>query len=289
MEMKVRPIGVYDSGIGGLTVLKVLKEKLPNESFVYFADTANLPYGNKSKAQIIDYSNNIISWFQNDIGAKLVVAACHTSSGLALEEISDNFAVPIVGTIYPLLNCILNNDFYKKIGVIATPASVAIRTHEKVIIKHGFHGQIFSIECPDFVPLIEADQLNMDALKECARNYLSIFERLQLDTLIYGCTHYPLIKSVIEEILPNGIRYIDPAEHITQEVVRLLTQNSLLNESSDQTPSRFYCSNNPELFSTKVEKLMGIYKPSIALKDVHNSSIECQENGSFKQIDAALL
>lgn len=267
--MKDKPIGIYDSGIGGVTVLEALRKKFPGERFIYFADTLNLPYGEKSKEQIINYSINIINWFQNKIGAKLVVAACHTSSGIALDEISSHFSIPIVGTMFPLLSCMGNNN-YKKVGIIATPASAANRTHEKFLRKHGFQGKVFSIGCPNFVPLIEAGHLEEDALRACAKNYLTIFEKQGLDTLVYGCTHYPFIKALIEEILPAEMKYIDPSEHIAQEVEDLLTRSMLLNDDIESLPTRFYCSNNPEVFLTKLQKLSAIYTDSVTLENIHD-------------------
>lgn len=269
--MKDRPIGIYDSGIGGVTVLEALCKRFPRERFVYFADTLNLPYGEKSKIQIIKYSKNIISWFQNKIEAKLVVAACHTSSGIALDKIASNFRIPIVGTMFPLLSCLENNVDYKKVGIIATPASAANHTHAKFLRKHGFQGEIFSISCPNFVPLIEAGQLKGEALSICAKNYLNIFEKQDLDTLIYGCTHYPIIKSIIEEILPTKIKYIDPAEFMAQEVETLLTKSMLLNDISSSLPPHFYCSSNPEAFLAKLQRLRPVHPASVTYENIHAS------------------
>lgn len=270
--MKDRPIGIYDSGIGGATVLEVLCKRFPRERFIYFADTINLPYGEKSNAQIIHYSSNIISWFQNEIGAKLVVAACHTSSGIALDKISSNFKIPVVGTMLPLLKCIETNDASKKVGIIATPASAANQTHAKFLKMHGFQGQVFSIGCPDFVPLIEAGHLKEEALRVCAKKYLSIFEKQQLDTLVYGCTHYPIIKSIIEEILPTEMEYVDPAEYMAHAVEDLLTKSMLFNESMSALPPRFYCSNNPEVFLNKLKHLRTIFTDSVTLENIHGAS-----------------
>lgn len=271
--MSVQPIGIYDSGIGGLTVLKTLYEKFPNERFVYFGDTINLPYGSKSESQIIQYSRNIIEWFQKEINVKLIVAACHTSSALALEEISPDCKVPIIGTIYPLVKGLLRREVSPKIGIIATPASVKSLTHEKIFVKAGFQGEIVSISCPDFVPLIEADYWNKEALKKCAEIYLKVFEERGLDTLIYGCTHYPFIRSIIEEILPISVKTVDPSEYIASEVFDILFAKKLLHKEEASGVGYFFCSSDAQRFTGKIQKFLGRKKVLVTVKDVHSSCI----------------
>jgi len=261
--MDRRPIGIYDSGVGGLTVLMALKKALPNEDFIYFADTVNLPYGNKSPEQITEFSHRIISWMQNKISAKMVISACHTSSALALESASNKFKIPVIGTIMPLLRCIINNNSYKRIGIIATLASATSRAHETIFLKNGFTGTVRSIACPDFVPLIESNQIDLLTLKKCATEYLSVFKEENLDTLIYGCTHYPFIKNIITNILPIEMQYIDPAEYISIEVEESLSSSSSLNKSGGNV--KFYSSSDPEAFAAKLNLLTGI-KGKVVLK-----------------------
>jgi len=260
-----RPIGIYDSGIGGLTVLKTLIEQLPNEKFIYFADTANLPYGNKTPGEIIQFSHNIISWFQNTMQTKLVIAACHTSSALALNKLSDNtanFDIPIIGTIYPMLNTIINSKQHNNIGIIATKASIESKIHENIFKAHGFNGKIVSISCPNFVPIIEADSIDHKELDYHAEIYLREFIKEDLDTLIFGCTHYPLIKTNIAKLLPKHIKYIDPAEHIARDTIALLTNNNLLNslnQTSNQSNLTFYCSKDADKFGSKIKNILHIH------------------------------
>lgn len=270
--MKNNPIGVYDSGVGGLTVLKTLREKMPKENFVYFADTVNLPYGNKTPQQIVDYSHNIISWFQNEINAKLVIAACHTSSSLALDKIKNDFHIPVIGTIYPLVNGIITNNAHNNIGIIATKASVASRMHETQLVKHGFSGKITSIACPDFVPLIESHAINHSALKNVAHEYLNEFKNAKLDTLIYGCTHYPFVKYIIEEILPMDIHHIDPAHFIAAEAHDYLSKTLQINDDNKKGETHFYCSQDPTIFATKLTQLFGIKNPTVKLLNLNRVS-----------------
>lgn len=268
--MKKRSIGIYDSGIGGLTVLQALRTALPHENFVYFADTLNLPYGDKTKDEIVHYSHNIISWLTTEKDVKLVIAACHTSSALALDHIGDNFDVPILGTIYPLVQCLLANPEHKRIGIIATVASAKSQTHAKIFKDQGFSGEIMSIGCPDFVPLIESHPLDTVSLTACAQDYLSAFEKHQLDTLIYGCTHYPFIKNMIEDILPPTMTYIDPATHIADEAREQLQQQSLLNDSPSEGDVVFYCSHDPHVLAPKIQSLLGIATPHVICDNIHS-------------------
>lgn len=252
--MSTRPIGIYDSGIGGLTVLQALQEKLPHESFVYFADTAHLPYGTKSAAEIIQYSHDIVSWFQNDLGAKLVIAACHTSSALALEHIAPSFSIPLIGTIYPLLPALQGSS--QRVGLIATPASVKSRMHETIFRAYGFTGEFVPIACPEFVPLIEATPTDRHAIRQYAEHYLQAFETHQLDTLLYGCTHYPFIHTIIQELLPTTTRYLNPARFIADKAYQTLLEHEQLSKA-DFGSVQYYCSQTPEILETKLMALLG--------------------------------
>lgn len=246
-------IGVYDSGVGGLTVLKTLKHLLPEETFIYFGDTLHLPYGNKTPEQIIGYSRDIIDWFQNEMKVKLVVAACNTSSALALDALSHKFEIPLVGTIYPLLQELLNHDIYKNVGIIATEASAKSAMHEKIFKSHGFKGNITTISCPDFVPLIESGNLNSVDLKAAAERYLEPYKAL--DTLIFGCTHYPFIKDTIRSILPPWVHYIDPADYMGFEVLNILNAEGKLSHEKGQ--DQYFCSHDSEGFALKIKNLTG--------------------------------
>lgn len=255
--MSTKPIGVYDSGIGGLTVLRALQKQLPHENFVYFADTAHLPYGDKTPQQIRDYSNEILIWMRDVADAKMIVAACHTSSAIALPALISEFSMPIVGTILPLLETILSIKD-PKIGIIATPAAAASHMHERIFSQYGFMGTITTIGCPDFVPLIEAGlaagQMDTPLLQERARECLQPFYTQKLNTLIYGCTHYPLIQSIIEPLLPDGVRCIDPAEAVAKKVIYDLERSHLRNTSGLAPSISFECNADREVFQKKVER-----------------------------------
>ena len=255
--MTSRPIGIYDSGIGGLTVLRELRKLLPHEDFIYFADTKNLPYGNKSQEQIVEFSRSIIHWFKESCDAKLVVAACHTSSALALDNLSNQFEIPLIGTIRPLLKNILNTPRHQRIGIIATEASAKSQTHATIFRNHGYNGDIHTVGCPDFVPLIESGHLDTESIRSAAKTYLDQFKDLNPDTLIFGCTHYPFIRPLIESLLPTTTHYIDPAEAMSKEVQRHLEISDTLQKRLTFGNVHFVCSSSPHTFEPKVHQFMG--------------------------------
>jgi len=258
MSNQNKPIGVFDSGSGGLTVLRVLQQQFPHEEFIYFADTANLPYGTKSPAEIIAFTRNAFRWLCSVAQVKMIVVACNTSSSLALETIKKDFDIPIIGTIYPLIHVVLTNNLYQNYGIIATPASAHSKMHEKILKAHGFTGTITTIACPDFVPLIEAPERDTQKIIAVARTYLAPFHTQQCDTLIYGCTHYPLIADIIESLLPPTMHYIDPAYAMADTVATFLDEKKLRTTHATASSTRYYCTSNPELFARKIAQIMKI-------------------------------
>lgn len=260
------PIGIFDSGVGGLTVLRALREAMPNERLVYFADTANVPYGEKTPDQIKGFSRQILAWMQNDLGVKLVIAACHTSSALALNEVAKEFKIPVIGTIDPTVAAVLQDKKHNRIGIIATPASANNRTHETALIQSGYQGLIHTIACREFVPLIESGNLEGPQLHEFTQQYLEPFHAMNLTTLIYGCTHYPWIADIISQYLPPLVVCIDPAQHIVVQTNHTLAQNALLNQASISPPVDFYCSARPNQFAEVTGRFLLMPAPAVKLK-----------------------
>ena len=259
--MKNNPIGVYDSGIGGLTVLNTLRHQFPHENFIYFGDTAHLPYGTKSQDQLISFAHKIIGWMEQEKNVKAVVAACHTSSALALEEIKPYYSFPLTGTINPLIKALARYPTSQKIGILVTPASAQSRTHEKVLRKAGFCGDILTIACPEFVPLIEAGKILSHDLRQAAHLYLQPFLTQKFDTLIYGCTHYPLVGSLLRSLLPPETTFIDPAEFVAMELQTHLTAAGLLAPAFQKGGTSFYCSLDPLLFQYKLNSVFSLCAP----------------------------
>lgn len=257
-EPQQSPIGVFDSGVGGLTVLTQLYRQLPNESILYFGDTARLPYGTRSPAEIVQFTREILCWMQQQ-QVKMVVMACHTGSALALETVRWEFPFPILGVILPGAKAAVKQG--RRIGVIATPATAASNAFQQAIQEIDSTAQVWQVGCPEFVPLIEDNRINEPYTKEVARRYLTPLLQQQIDTLIYGCTHYPHLSPVLRSLLPNSIKLVDPAIHVVKAVACELDLLGLRNNLPPM-PTRFYVSGCPQQFTQSSVRWLG-YAPVV--------------------------
>ncbi|MDD5292080.1 MAG: glutamate racemase [Candidatus Omnitrophica bacterium] len=250
-----KPIGVFDSGVGGLTVVKELMRLLPRESIVYFGDTARVPYGTKSAETIRKFSlENILFLLKKNV--KLVVVACNTASSIALPQIKRHFKVPIIGVILPGVKEAVAITKNKRIGVIATRATVNSQSYTKEIKALNPKIKVFSAACPLFVPLAEEGWLNDKVTFDVARKYLEPFRKYKIDTLILGCTHYPLLKSAINKVLGKGVTLIDSAKQVACEVKQILDEDCSC--SQEKKPSReFYVSDEPDNFRGLAQRFLG--------------------------------
>lgn len=266
-----QPIGIYDSGVGGLTVLKEFMAHFPHERFVYVADTLHLPYGNKSRDQIISFADTIIQWLQDTAQVKLVLAACHTSSVLALETIRPHIDIPIIGTVYPLVTYLQTNPQHQRIGILATPASAQSRMHEKILKTNGIRREMVTVACPDFVPLIEAAQMDPVALEKAAQAYLSAFNDFNLDTLLYACTHYPLIRPFLERLLPPEVHHLNPALAMIEASHTHLS--SRLHLIHDGPTVQFFATHpDTHAFRLKVQQFLGFDPGPVPHLDIHQTT-----------------
>ncbi|MCM8784434.1 MAG: glutamate racemase [Candidatus Omnitrophica bacterium] len=221
------PVGVFDSGIGGLTVVKELLRVLPQERFIYFGDTARVPYGNKSKETIIRFTlENILFLLKQDV--KLVVIACNTSSSIALPLIKQYFRIPILGVVIPAVKESVYATRNKRIGIIGTRATIESGTYEREIHRLDPEIKVFAKSCPLFVPLIEEGWLEGNVVEKVVRDYLAPLKEKEIDTLILACTHYPLLKKMIKKFMGKEILLIDSAREVAIEAKELLNQESLL-------------------------------------------------------------
>jgi glutamate racemase len=266
------PIGVFDSGVGGLTVLNALQDRLPHESFVYFGDTAHVPYGNRPQGEIQELVRQILAWMAEQ-PIKMAIMACNTSSALALDTVRSEFSMPILGVILPGARAAVRRG--RRIGVIATPATVASECYERAILEIDPDVEVFQVACPEFVPLIEADRILHPQTREIVWHRLQPLVEARIDTLVYGCTHYPHLAPVIQQLLTDPIELIDPAVHMAAAAAQEL---ELLNLKSAQSLPRtqFFVSGQPGQFANssrhylgfipKVEKvrLRGIVEPLTA-------------------------
>jgi glutamate racemase len=246
---KTSPIGVFDSGVGGLTVAREIMRNLPNEDIVYFGDTARVPYGSKSKDNIIRYSRQIIHFLQTK-GVKAIVIACNTASALALETVKDEFDIPIIGVVEPGARAALAVTETKKIGVIGTEATVRSAMYEKIIQGTRPDVSVLAKACPLFVPLVEEGFKKHHVTDEIIDYYLASLKESDIDALILGCTHYPLLRSKIRDYVGEKITLVNPAYETAMDLKVILQENDMENPDveGDHGSYSFYVSDAADKF-----------------------------------------
>ena len=254
--MDTRPIGIFDSGVGGLTVVKEMLKKLPNEDIIYFGDTARVPYGNKSNKTIIRFSIEN-SLFLLGFDVKMIVAACNTSSSTSLKVLKKNFKVPIVGVIQPGVRGAARCTKNRRIGIIGTRTTIASRSYEKQLKKLIPKAKIFTQACPLFVPLAEEGWINNGVAGDVAKAYLRPLKKNKIDTLILGCTHYPIMKNKIKKIVGKEVRLVDSAKQLAEEIKDILDVRNMAAGRKSQGSLKFYVSDEPEKFAQLGEKFLG--------------------------------
>jgi len=247
------PIGIFDSGVGGLTVFHEIKKALPHKDIVYFGDTARVPYGSKSQRTIIQYSlQNMIFLLQQKI--ELLVVACNTSSAYALEELKTHSNIPIIGVIMPGAKKALNVTKKKRIGIIGTEGTIKSNSYEKALKSLDDTCEVFSKPTPLLVPLVEENWITHKVTKEIIEEYLQEFLEKDIDTIIMGCTHYPVLKNVIREVVGDNISLVDSAESISLELKKLYSLEPVQKISEKYT---FFVSDNPEKFKILGRQILG--------------------------------
>ncbi len=241
-----RPIGVFDSGVGGLTVLRALVDRLPAEEFVYLGDTARLPYGTKSNEVIIRYSRENTEFLLAK-GIKLLVVACNTSSAVALEAISDATMVPVVGVIEPGARAAVKASRSGKIGVIGTEATIASGAYTRTIQRMRPEAEIYTRACPLLVPLVEEGWTEGEIAERTVAHYLESLKRSGIDTLLLGCTHYPLLTDLFRRVLGPGVRVIDSATATAASARDQLRASKMLRRGGEGRTS-FFVTETPDRF-----------------------------------------
>ena len=233
------PIGIFDSGVGGLTVAREIMRQIPNERLVYFGDTARVPYGNKSKETITKYSKQIIRFLKTQ-NVKAIVVACNTASAYALDEIEKELDIPIIGVVKPGAKVAAEATRNKKVGVIATAGTIQSRIYAEYIESIDKEIRVTGKACPLFVPLVEEGLLEDPVTDEIATRYLNELKDLDIDTLILGCTHYPLIRSTLGRIMGEKVTLVNPAYETAVELRSLLEREGLLNPSTNRLGTNQY-------------------------------------------------
>lgn len=263
----MKSIGVFDSGVGGLTVVKELIRQLPLEHIIYFGDTARVPYGIKSKETVIRFSiENILFLLKQEV--KLICVACNTVSSVALPIIKSYFKVPIIGVITPGVREAVYASQNKRIGVIGTRGTIKSHTYENEIKQCDSSVKVIAVACPLFVPFVEEGWLEGKEVLNVAKTYLKPLKDGGVDTVILGCTHYPLLKSVIKEVLGSRVTLIDSAKQVAVEVKKILATEGLMTTGRKKPAHKFYVSDNPDWFSSLAERFLG--KPLESAEKVNN-------------------
>ncbi|ADL43084.1 glutamate racemase [Caldicellulosiruptor obsidiansis OB47] len=260
--MDLRPIGIFDSGLGGLTVFKEIVSLMPNENIVYFGDTARIPYGSKSKETVTKFAMQNTRFLLSK-NVKIVVVACNTASAYAYETLKKSFDIPIVAVIEPGAKAAVNATKNKRVGVVGTEGTIASGSFEKKILELDSSIKVFSKPCPLFVPLVEEGWTDKEVTYLVAKEYLEEFSEKEIDTLVLGCTHYPFLQDVIKKVLPD-VMLINPALETAKQVFEVLKENDMLNNSSEEPTYYFYASDNLKKF----ESVASIFL---------NEKIKCEE------------
>ncbi|HKG90251.1 MAG TPA: glutamate racemase [Gemmatimonadaceae bacterium] len=250
------PIGVFDSGIGGLTVVHEMMRQLPEENIIYFGDTARLPYGPKSPDTVRRYSREITHYLQEQ-GVKAIVVACNTATAHALPVLREELPVPVIGVVEPGARAAVETSRSGSIGVIGTMGTINSGAYERAIRAITPDATITTRACPLFVPLVEEGWTDRKATRLIAREYLAPMAAARIDTLVLGCTHYPLLKPLICDILGDNVTLIDSAEKTAAETGRVLDENGLRAVEGSDPSHRFIASDAPEQFMRLGQRFLG--------------------------------
>lgn len=255
MSKKNRPIGVFDSGIGGLTVLKEIVKGMPDEGTIYLGDTARVPYGIRSPETVIRYSfENTRFLFSKDI--KVLVVACNTASSVGLDRIKSVVPIPVIGVIEPGVKAAVKTTRNKKIGIIGTEATIRSNSYTRLINAIDGDIEVSGLPCPLFVPLVEEGWVEGDIAIMIAERYLIEIKDKGIDTLVLGCTHYPLLKQVISKVMGEGVILIDSAVEVAKEVKAILEISVLKREQKEKPLREFYVTDSPDRFIKVGERFL---------------------------------
>lgn len=244
-----RPIAFFDSGVGGLTVFAKVKKLLQNENYLYFGDTKNMPYGEKTEKQLIEFADRIFKFFEKQ-NAKAVVMACNTTSAITYEKLKDNYNFKIYPIIQTVCSTLAGLDGVKSLGVIATPATINSHAYSKGIAKYNKDMKVYELAAPNWVRIVEEHRIHQPQSIEQIKEILEVMKENNPDKIVLACTHYPYLLDVLKKFLPED-KYIDPAIFFAQSIKNDLEKNNLLGK--EPTYERFYVSSDPENFKIASE------------------------------------
>ena len=266
------PIGVFDSGIGGLTVVRELAARLPGEDIIYLGDTARVPYGTKSGRTVVSYSRNNAGFLVSK-GVKMLVVACNTSSAVSLPALSSEFDVPVIGVIEPGARKAASVTKTKRVGVIGTPSTVNSSAYKKALEKISPDITVYSRACPLFVPLADEGWTEGQVTELIAERYLGPLKESGIDVLVLGCTHYPLLKTTIQKIMGDGITLVDSAEETAIEIEKVLKQSRMLNENNRKPFREYYLTDVSDTFVSVAGRFLGEKIDKIEMVDITGAAV----------------
>ena len=240
LEYRERPVGVFDSGVGGLTVAREIMRQIPNEKIVYFGDTARVPYGSKSRETVTRFSEQIVRFLQTQ-QVKAIVVACNTASAYAMDALEKEIDIPIIGVVKPGAKTAVETTKNGRVGVIGTEGTIGSGIYSSYIHQLRPDVQVTGKACPLFVPLVEEGLWEDPVTDEIASRYLSELIDIGIDTLFLGCTHYPLIRKTVGRIMGEGVTLVNPAYETAQALKRMLAELDLERDPSDDQEEGKYC------------------------------------------------
>ena len=266
MAVKKPAIGSFDSGLGGLTVLSAIQKQIPQENLIYVGDTARVPYGTKSKETVTRYALQITEFLVGQ-GVKALVVACNTASAFALAELESKFDIPIIGVLQPGARAAVATTKRKRVGVIGTEGTIRSGAYRQAILELEPQVHLYMKACPLFVPLVEEGWVQHPVTELVAKTYLEDFIKNDIDCLILGCTHYPLLKPILKDVLGVGVYLVDSAQETANELVNLLKAKNLQSESG-KGKLEFYSTDAPDKFQALAGRFLAQAVESVHLLEI---------------------
>jgi len=250
-----RPIGIFDSGVGGLTVARAIIDQLPHESIIYFGDTARGPYGPRPLAEVRSFALEIMDRLV-DAGVKAIVIACNTASAAMLRDARERYSVPVIEVIQPAVRRAVSATRNKKVGVIGTQTTIDSKAYNDAFAAAP-DLELATIACPDFVSFVERGQTSGREVTEAATRYLAPLRTAGIDTLVLGCTHYPLLTGVISYVMGGEVTLVSSADETAKDLYRVLVEKNLLRETDARPEYKFVASGNPDNFAALARRFLG--------------------------------
>ncbi|MCR5701289.1 MAG: glutamate racemase [Lachnospiraceae bacterium] len=263
------PIGVFDSGVGGLTVAREIMRQLPGENLVYFGDTARVPYGSKSKNTVLKYSKQIVRFLQTK-KVKAIVVACNTASALALDDIAKEIDIPIIGVVKPGAKMAVETTKTGNVGVIGTASTVKSGIYNDYIRELNSDVTVVSKACPLFVPLVEEGLIEDRVTDDIVSRYLQEMKEYNVDVLVLGCTHYPLIRNAIKRFMGDEVQLVNPAFETAKDLKELLVKEGMLNKSGAKPSYEYYVSDGVESFMSFADSVLPVHVGDTQVIDIES-------------------